>query len=167
MRPRLASALAAALCGCPEKADDTAIPDPFAPTEGHWSYDSQEVLEDSCGSHGEPQGGGFTLTVTGEGRFELVTDEFYGTFPCTLEGMDFACDPRRAWEQDLSGEGLDAVVYNEASAEGTFQDRDSLEGTHTGHLGCEGADCEAAWAMMDVQPPCDVMVAFTMSADVR
>jgi hypothetical protein len=157
------------LCGCPVGANDTATPDPdteaFVPTEGHWSYDSQETTVDTCDTHGEPRAGGFVLTVTGAASFDLTTDEGYGTFTCALDGLVFLCDARRAWEEDFSDEGMDAVLYNLASAEGTFLASDRLEGTHTGQLGCDGADCDEAWAWMGVTPPCEVVVAFTMSAD--
>jgi hypothetical protein len=172
MRIAFAPVLAVALCGCPPAGEETAVPDndtdteAVFPTEGHWSYDSEEVTENTCDlPSGGDGGGGFTLALTGNGIFELTSDDGYGTFPCTLDGEDFTCDPQIAWEEDLSQYGLDAILSAEATVEGTFTAPDQMTGSRSSEMSCVGDDCDQAWADMGAEPPCVKVVAFTASVD--
>jgi hypothetical protein len=122
------------------------------------------VLEDSCGlddgSFGDNDGF-FSLVNTGEGTFTVVPDDTGEAFSCTLAGVDYTCDPRIQEQEDLGKYGFDAVVTVTIAPSGTFLTASTMDGQQNGEASCEGTDCATAAAVMQLEFPCILTVAFT------
>ncbi|MFH1466954.1 MAG: hypothetical protein ABIO70_21405 [Pseudomonadota bacterium] len=140
----------------------------LVPVEGRWAYDEGELMEDSCGMDDGTTGdndGGFALANTGPGTFTVVPDDGGDPIACTITGMDFDCTPRLQEEEDLSGDGLDAVITVTVAPSGTFLSASSMEGFQNGLADCAGTDCDRVEVHSGLDFPCTLVVSFTAEAE--
>jgi hypothetical protein len=124
---------------------ETAVESIF-PAAGIWDVTAVEMLEDGCelddgqgNGNGEPEGQ-LVITEIEEGSYTIKAAEFLAPWTCAVEGASLVCETQ-SFDQDLSGNGLDAVVTQ------TFPFGMVLSDTLTGSLtwgvtmSCVGVDC--------------------------
>lgn len=152
-------ALALLSTACSSEAD-------VEPKSGDWNYNGSTVVTNTCGVEppSDPSGG-FTLTVTGPGKFTVDDNTFENDFECTYDGDSFSC-PKRLAESNQPETSLDATLSYSVKISGTLDSDRELSGTQTVELSCEGADCELALKAFfeDAMLPCTYSYSFTADA---
>ncbi len=145
----------------------------FSPQEGHWTTTSNSFPKDSCGFTGASDGGagedGFTLTQVAELTFEVQFDtpdeDGWDLLTCTLSEMDWACAQNTA-TNDLTGDGVDAVLSSSQDVAGSFLSATSLTGGATVNVDCSGDDCDIMASVLGLDSfPCQVISEFAAEAD--
>jgi hypothetical protein len=129
------------------------------PRSGAWTYESTGTEADTCGI--VPllglDGGTFDLVNAGDGT--MTIDDGQWRFDCTLSAGRFDCPDR--FPSGFSGAGIELDLVGEAHGE--FSSDAEGSGTQAGTASCADADCEAAAALLGMDPPCDVDVSFSIT----
>lgn len=158
-------ALALFACGEEEEPDPPAPTVPvFAPTEGEWTIDSSDAVNDPCGLAGpdlSQEGWVFEIAEVTATSFLLDFDVDLMT-PCSLTGQDYSCDPMVTRQQVHQSIDADFVVSYTPS--GTFSDSDNYDGTQIVEIACEGTECAAVDGFLGVTLPCTIDYEVTASA---
>ncbi|MCB9745426.1 MAG: hypothetical protein H6740_22800 [Alphaproteobacteria bacterium] len=155
---------------------DSAPPETFAPAEGHWSVDQEEVTQDTCGffesegdtaDTGPEEPDGFTLTLNSEATFTIDQDAEDGeNFACALDTGDrsFACAPEEM-RQDIGGSARDAEALFTQTVTGQFGSESSVDVSVDFLVTCEGDDCAELEAFLEISFPCEANLSLQASAD--
>lgn len=169
----------AAACGEKDGDDsaDSAPPEVFAPSEGHWSVQQEDITSDPCGffdGEGDTadtaaeQPNGFTLTMNSAGTFTIDQDAENGeNFACALDTGDqsFTCAPEEL-RNDMSGGGSrEATLIYTQTVSGAFSAESSVDVGVDFVVTCEGADCADIEAFLEVTLPCEARLELSATAD--
>ena len=162
--------------GCSGKSDDTGASDDtdtdssgaFTPTEGVWTETSNEIINDSCGiddgddSSDDDDQASIVLAITDEDSFTFTVDNEV-VFECELSDQSFTCTGD-AEEDDMSDDGVNAVLIMTTALEGEFESADSLTLTYTNSWECSGDDCDMVSDVSGVSFPCEFSGTVTATA---
>lgn len=132
----------------------------FTPAQGTWTSTSITVNSDDCAIFGEVE----TIEVD----MSLSEDEATMTFDlgdgvttdCALESGDFDCT---AIVMEDALDGVDATLTISQTISGSFEDEHNGEVTVDASVSCEGADCEAVAAAVELTLPCASSATATMA----
>jgi len=150
-------ALVLLLAACSTEAD-------IEPQSGAWSYNGSTLVMSSCGDDPPTDAvGGFTLTVTGPGKFTVNDNTFTNPFECSYEGDSFTC-PKRLADSNKPVDSLDATVSYNVSITGTLDSEMALSGTQTVDVSCEGTGCALSGPLLGFELPCNYSYKFTADA---
>jgi hypothetical protein len=129
--------------------------DAVEPRSGTWNYGGSKIASNSCGNDALPTdaSGPFKLTVTGDGAFTVVDEDFDATFECTHDGDEFSCPNRAAGMYKV--DFIDATLFYEVSTSGTLRSETELSGTMIVKARCEGASCDIAAEQAGYTLPCE------------
>lgn len=168
----------AAACGEKEGDDSAADSGPveaFAPSEGHWSVQEENITADPCGffsgegdtaDTGEAPSG-FTLTMNSEATFTIDQDADNGeNFACALDTGDqsFTCAPEEL-RNDMGGESREATMIFTQTVAGSFSSESAVDVGVDFVVTCEGADCADIEATLEVTLPCEARLELSATAD--
>lgn len=132
----------------------------MSPPSGIWQYMDGGIIESTCGEGDliRDENKSFRLTNNGDGTFTV--DQENQDFDCTITGKTFEC-PDRLAGTDMPIPDVDATLSWHVSVQGTFEDENSITGTQTVNITCEGTACALAPNVIGVSFPCSYEVAFT------
>lgn len=135
------------------------------PKSGTWNYNGSTIVTNTCGVDPltDPSGG-FTLTVTGPGKFTVTDESFDNAFECTYDGGSYNC-PKRLAGSNQPESSIDATLIYNVKISGTLDSDHELSGTQTVELSCEGADCELALTTFFPEAKLPCTYSYTFSAD--
>ena len=136
------------------------------PKSGPWNYNGSTIVTNDCGENTPTDAsGGFTITVTGPGKFTVNDESFTNPFECTYEGDSFSC-PKRLADSNKPEASIDATLNYNVSISGTIDSESELSGTQTVNLSCEGSSCSLAVPTFFPKLPCTYTYSFTADATV-
>lgn len=132
----------------------------FTPSQGTWTSTAITVNSDDCAIFGDVE----TIEVD----MSLSEDEATMTFDlgdgvttdCALESGDFDCT---AIVMEDAVDELDATLTISQTISGSFEDEHNGEVTIDASVSCEGADCEAIAAAVELTLPCASNATATMA----
>jgi hypothetical protein len=140
-----------------------ACAEPLVPVTGAWTYAQSSVDVDSCGlvAYMEPAPASVTLTVDEETSSFVVDDGSYA-FDCTYDELGAYICPDRWPETVAVG---NTTLEADGEAHGDFWYADVARGSQFGTFDCVDVGCEAAAAILGMDPPCDVAVSYVLVSD--
>ena len=127
-----------------------------APTPGTWSYgDYEPTSNNTCtGDLVDANNGTFTLEADGS-DYVVTPNDGGGDFACTLDGDQLTCTRSMA----IAVAGSNAVIRGDETAVASTT-ADTMEGTRSASVTCEGSDCAMA-SQVGLTFPCELEIDFT------
>jgi hypothetical protein len=127
-----------------------------APTPGTWSYaDYEPTSNNTCtGELVNASNGTFTLVEDGA-DYIVEPGDGGNAFACTLDGDELTCTR----SMSIAVAGSNAVIHGEETAIASTT-ADSMEGTRSASVTCEGSDCAMA-SEVGLTFPCELEIDFT------
>ncbi len=127
-----------------------------APTPGTWSYaDFEPTSANTCtGDLVDQTNGTFELVENGA-DYVVKPGDGGGDFACTLDGAELTCT--RSMSIPVSGSNA-VIRGNETAVASTTSD--TMEGTRSAAVTCEGSDCALA-SSIGLTFPCQLEIDFT------
>jgi len=130
------------------------------PAAGIWHYDEFGYAQNTCNFEIVGNGdGGFRIQNVNDPLFTVVPGDGTDEFTCTVDGSDYTCD-RLGLTEDLSGEGIAAVLSGDVHVAGAFSDDKHTSGSQTGSINCNGAGCAVLTATYGISFPCSIRVDY-------
>ena len=145
----------------------------WAPVNGHWTYGSGQLIENTCsddsGGNTDTDPAGFTLSTNGGNEIVLTPDGSTDTVTCVLTNMDFDCQKTNA-EVTVPIEGIDFHLNIETASNGFFSDDSNMTTLFTLTTTCLDVDWnifdyDCGDANNDGYLPCTVKFSAEATAD--
>lgn len=122
---------------------------------GTWTIDSADFVTNDCMDDGTLLPTGTIEILADRTQIEIDFDDGNDPIDCDRTGNDFTC-PEEEVARDIQGTARLSTVFDVSGKLGKV-----LEGSRSGSITCQGADCATIESISEVTYPCTMTLDFT------